>query len=1195
VITPVFTSESTGYTWAVSNKSDAHTTGEPGGGSPTYVLGAITGAQTNTTSTATATGVVDNSVHLGTWVTPVSPEAFTMPKFATFALNNFKCWEQAGNQNSYLEVKISIVTESGGVLSWGRTLMDWWTHPQEPGTSSGSSGIMGGATSDTGVNFHYQLTQDELIQTGECIAIEIAMKTTTTRINTCNFDFGSEPDTFDDATLAINAQGTGPYGSSIGLPVNFTEANQDAWGGHHEFTIPKFAGTNLIPWADIGSDYTTTKWENVSFPAARYVIRNQGQGLASIWTFQDDDYLYFALNNHEDGCIQSSDHHAICLGIEPLATWGDSLTNTSNFYEFKRDITSGTSVTRDPTLPVAAGDDNDGGEFILRGDPAATYPIQWEVPTLTTGFPNTLLTFTGAEVWDEGVDYRMGGPGATSTAPAPTGIVTGKAYSEFKISKAKLGWDGDTPIAFMLHTQCDTQVKGHVVYPPILGRRVDLSDWNFTSGIYEWGNILTYDVFADNSTGTLANGTYTDVLATSSNAFATNALFDITITANAIDTITMVRNGHNFEVGNTLVIDATLLGASGGTLDSTVNTTILENNSATSKGDTVETMDMRPIMMAHAHSDATGATYNPTETFTGSTTTQNATLNIGHRPSESVSGVTTTQNAQVDIGYRPTETITGVTTTQDANITVGAIINPIETITGVTTTQDANITVGATINPTETITGATTTQNTQVDIGYRPTETITGTTTTQDAQVDIGYRPTETITGATTTQDAQVDIGYRPTETITGVTTTQDADITVGAIINPTETITGATSTQDAQVDIGYRPTETITGATSTQDAQIDIGYRPTETISGATATQDADITIEGNINPTETITGATSTQDAQLDIGYGINETFTSSTTTQNAQLDIGYLPTVTITGITSTDDAIVNIGHRIGVVITSATTTQNSQLDIGYRPTDVIDGTTTTQDADITVTAQGQHNPTETITGATTTQDAQVDIGYRPTETISGSTSTQDANLDIGYRPTETISGTTSTQDANLDIGYRPTETISGSTTTQDANITVGAIFNPTETITGVTTTQDAQVDIGYRPSETINGVTTTQDAELNVGYRPSETITGSTITQDANISIEGAKVINPTSLFPVYSRSRYANITILVEQGTGVGGVPIIAGGGRPDTHVDALKKRKLPKVTVLDVKYLGESESININISVFQVTDLLMEDV
>ena len=71
----------------------------------------------------------------------------------------------------------------------------------------------------------------------------------------------------------------------------------------------------------------------------------------------------------------------------------------------------------------------------------------------------------------------MGGPGATATAPSPDAV--GGAYSEYKIRKSAIGWDGLIPIGFMLVMQCDVQAKGHTMFPTTLGVLADFKDWNY--------------------------------------------------------------------------------------------------------------------------------------------------------------------------------------------------------------------------------------------------------------------------------------------------------------------------------------------------------------------------------------------------------------------------------------------------------------------------------------------------------------------------------------------------------------------------------------------------------------------------------------------------------------------------------------------------------------------------------------------
>jgi hypothetical protein len=1016
----VLTNDTISETWSGgNNKSDAWASIEADGGSITRKLGSPTSFTQNTVTHSNTNQVV--RVHMGTWVTDTgAPEAITIPNGAMFNIPVMSGYESAGQLNAYVYAKISVVTESAGVLSYNRTLVDWFPMrfegtDVELGTATGSSDPMGGNSATNG-HVNFQAATGTTLAIGERIAVEVGVDVRGGRNGeTANIEFGSPFNVPTDATLAVDAAGTGPYGSSVGMPFSFSEANQDSWGLHSEISVPIVAGTETIAWADVGTDWSVAKWQTTG--ASRYVMRRGGVPTGQFWCFQDDDYLYIATNLIIDGCIQNSDHQEIYLC--PTGDWDGALETDNQDWLFRRSITAGTSLSRDPVFPILNQKSTDNGEYVLQGDPASAFPENWELSSYNAGTKTHTFTSNGY-TWQDGVDFRIGGPGATSTAPAPTGAATGGAYSEFKIKKSKLAnWNGTDPIGMMINLQCDVQGNGHTMYPVHLGMEVDKADWFWQGALYTQGEQKT--------------------------------------SANQV---------------------------------------------------TAETMDLRPLNSAHAHGEATGATYNPTETVTGVTTTQNGILNIGRRPSEAVTSATTTQNAQIDIAIFPSVNITSFTTTQDATVTFS--FSPSEAITGSTTTQDAGISVG-----------------------HRPTEAITGSTTTQDAQLDIAHIHGATFTSSTTTSDASIINNHIRTVTITGATTTPNANITLGGNFTPAANITATTTTSSAEIDVPiiHNPTETITSSTSTQDAQYNIGYRVTEVIIGSTVTS----------------------SDAVLSVGHRPSEVIIGSTTGQDAHIGIGLRPQVAITGPTTTSDAQVDIAHIHGATFISSTSTSDATLDINFE--------------------------------------------WNPETTITGETSTADANLGIQHPIEVTFFAVTPTPDGTLDIGRRPSVQVTGETTTSEGDLVLAGKIAPSVDITGTTSTQDAPIDIGRFPTVAIASATTTRSSLISIGHRVGVVIDTTTSTSDADITIEAdvPEIHNPTATFPVYSRARYANLVILAEKGTGGGGgFPILAGGGAPrDSHADALQKRKLPTVKVLDIKTLNE-ETINININVIQVTDLLVED-
>ena len=340
----ICTSDTITDTWSVSNKSDAHTTVEADGGSLTWKLGAPSN-QTTTTSTYTSGGVAE-VIHMGTWVTDVgSPESISLLDTTAFGLNDIFGFV-SGNFDAFVEIKLSIVTEVATVLSFDRTLIDW-TRIQNAGgdlglgAATGDSSPMGAAVAGGITNFPQMIAADTLA-IGERIAVEIAIDTIGSVGNTVNIEYGAIPNQWSNAGLASNSVGTGKFGTSIICPITWAVVNFGVWGVEHTINIPVVSGTDIISWANIGSDYTTAKWETTG--AQRYVMRHDGVVTAQFWIFQDDDYLYIATNNIIDGCIQNSDHHEVFLC--PTTDWQNTLEPDPQDWTFRRDITSGTSLSK---------------------------------------------------------------------------------------------------------------------------------------------------------------------------------------------------------------------------------------------------------------------------------------------------------------------------------------------------------------------------------------------------------------------------------------------------------------------------------------------------------------------------------------------------------------------------------------------------------------------------------------------------------------------------------------------------------------------------------------------------------------------------------------------------------------------------------------------------------------------------------
>jgi hypothetical protein len=476
-ITATCTNDTWSQTWTATNKSDAFTSVEIDGGSITRKLGAPS-SQTQNTLTYTSDGTA-KKIHIGTWVSPASPEAISIPNTAGFGLNHVTCWESAGQLNGYLYFKISVVTESGNQFSFDRALTGWKAMEQadsikEMGTNAADPRSMGGSSTGQGINTFNFTTGTDTLAIGERIAIELAFDTVGRASDTLNLEYGSRSNIEEDSVISGTTPGAGSYATELILPFSFsTPALESAWTAQSDFIIPWVSGTDTIAWADVGTDWTVAKWDTTG--AARYVNRRDGAVVSQMWIFQDDDYLYISTNNIVDGCIQTSDHHNVMLCTR--TDWTTDLETDQADYVFTRDITSGTSGSRTPTIPVAAGDGNNSGEYVMQGSPLATYPENWELPAYAAG-PNATWTFSSnSKVWEDSVDWRAGGPGATSTAPNPGGSSSG-AYSEFKIKKSTLNnWDGYSPLGVIILMQCDVQANGSTMFPSLLGVQIDKKDW----------------------------------------------------------------------------------------------------------------------------------------------------------------------------------------------------------------------------------------------------------------------------------------------------------------------------------------------------------------------------------------------------------------------------------------------------------------------------------------------------------------------------------------------------------------------------------------------------------------------------------------------------------------------------------------------------------------------------------------------
>jgi hypothetical protein len=283
-ITAVLTNNTVAESWATSNQSDSWASQTADGGSITRELGDPTTESQQTVTTTFASGAA--KAHMGTWVTVASPEAITIPSGATFGVGNIFGYESLGTLNAYVYYKLSIVVEdTAGDLVFDRAITSTWEpiHPQgnleELGLNVGHTNPMGGSLS-VGLSDFHQISGAINIAVGERLAVEIGIdKTSTNKSGTCSIEYGSHLDSIEDDTLQSGI-GTGPFGSCIILPMNFSETYQDYWGAHSEIDIPWINSSELIAWADIGSDWTSAKWSQ----ANRYVNRLNGEMTAQFFS-----------------------------------------------------------------------------------------------------------------------------------------------------------------------------------------------------------------------------------------------------------------------------------------------------------------------------------------------------------------------------------------------------------------------------------------------------------------------------------------------------------------------------------------------------------------------------------------------------------------------------------------------------------------------------------------------------------------------------------------------------------------------------------------------------------------------------------------------------------------------------------------------------------------------------------------------
>ena len=485
--------DATDFQWDTTAYSDPGQTQFPDTGHNTYKLGYLASEDINPMFEVATYGAASGRWHMGTWVSEVMPYNISIPAGATIGFTNVHGYSTNKGAGVYLDIKVSVVkraTPPTGDYVWDRTLIDWTQNAlQSFSDSQGNAGVYGAGTQQgVGNSFHVQFPSLVSLLQNERLAIEIGMNVTGSKTGAAGWEFGDITDDYRNAASTISQT----YGNDCVLPINLDEANQDALGHSEEILIPWIPGTDLIAWADVGDDWSSTKWEDPSpgsgIVPRRYVSRANGAMTCQFWIFQDDDFLYCAMNNLIDGCIQQSDHMSLFLCISQ--DWSTALMPDEDDWMFRRDIRGGKSSDRVPLQWVTGGDSLDDGELIFRGAPnitdATTYPYGWVQSVIAgAGAPGRTdrFDFSGDGYSDitltDGTDYRMGGPGATSTAPATAPAATGGAYSEFKIRKSKIEWDGLVPIGIMVVTQCDIQANGHTIFPTTLGNQVDLKDWNY--------------------------------------------------------------------------------------------------------------------------------------------------------------------------------------------------------------------------------------------------------------------------------------------------------------------------------------------------------------------------------------------------------------------------------------------------------------------------------------------------------------------------------------------------------------------------------------------------------------------------------------------------------------------------------------------------------------------------------------------